>query len=188
MADVVVLPCMPATTIPRFPAMIAASASALRAIGCAAIRAAARIGLVSLMADEKITRSASRASSARCSARKRSPSRCNRSVSNEPALSEPLTSWPSSSKSAAIPLMPLPATPTRWIRWRSRVSNGCRLTSEASVMSRLRISFHRFHDERSRVFRREPRRIFRHALQLIWIVDQSANLLRQRIRREVGFL
>jgi hypothetical protein len=52
MAEVVVLPCMPTTTIPRFPDMMAASASARRATGCSAWRALTRIGFVSRMAEE----------------------------------------------------------------------------------------------------------------------------------------
>ena len=43
---------MPAMTMPRFPSMIAASASARRAVGVPACCAAARIGLSSLIAEE----------------------------------------------------------------------------------------------------------------------------------------
>jgi hypothetical protein len=39
----------------------------------------------------------------------------------------------------------------------------------------LRISFHRFHDERGCVFRREPRGIFRHAPQFVRILGELAN-------------
>src|SRR5437764_2582276 len=179
---------MPAMTIPRLPAMIAASAFARRISGFPVPRALARIGLSPRIAEEKITSSASSASLAWCGVWKRSPSRCRRSVSSEPTLSEPLTSWPSSRRSAAIPLIPLPATPTRWIRWRSRVSIFCRSISETSVMIRLRISFHRFHDEHGCVFRRELRRILRHAPQFVRVFDQLANFPAERIASDIGFL
>src|SRR5256885_2815688 len=52
MAEVVVLPCMPQMMIPRFPCMIAASASARRAVRVPDLPALTRIGLSTLMAEE----------------------------------------------------------------------------------------------------------------------------------------
>ena len=63
MAEVVVLPCMPAMTMPRLLAMIAASASARRTSRLPASRALTRMALSFLIAEEKITMSASAASS-----------------------------------------------------------------------------------------------------------------------------
>jgi hypothetical protein len=51
-AEVVVLPCMPPIMIPRFPCMIAASASARRAARVSDWRALTRIGLSGLIAEE----------------------------------------------------------------------------------------------------------------------------------------
>ena len=45
----------------------------------------------------------------------------------------------------------------------------------------LRIFFHRFDHRGGRVFRREPRGVFRHLLQLCRIADQFADLSRQQI-------
>jgi len=111
-------------------------------------------------------------------------------------LPKPLTVCPSSIRSAAIPLMPLPATPTRCIRCCSRVRNvgrsngrvrilptaepvcggGCAVTlrsSETGFMSR--ISLHGRDHTPSRVLRREVRRIRSHPLNSLWILDQLLN-------------
>ena len=114
---------LPAMMIPRLPSMIAARASARRIAGALRTRASARIALSSLMAEEKMIKSTFLTSSARCGEKKRRPSCASRSVSRVRALSDPRTSCPSSRRSAAIPLIPLPATPIKWIACRSSVRN-----------------------------------------------------------------
>ena len=114
-----------------FARMIAARASARRNAGFPVWRAAVRIGLSALIADEKIISSRRPAvlrpmRPAKTQTKPLQPSGLLRA-----ALSEPLTSCPSSSKSAARPLIPLPATPMRWIRCRSRVRKRERSRSDA---------------------------------------------------------
>src|SRR3954454_14795608 len=74
------------------------------------------------------------------------------------------------------------------MRWRSRVSIFWRSRSEASIMIGLRISFHRFDYQPGCVFRREARGILRHSLQLVWMVDELPDLMRQGLGRQVRFL
>src|SRR4051812_49015495 len=73
------------------------------------------------------------------------------------------------------------------MRWRSPVSICWRLSSEPSVMIRLGIPLHRFNHERSRILRGETRRNFRKTLELLRIVNQLADFLRQQLGGEVGF-
>src|ERR1043166_4590588 len=74
------------------------------------------------------------------------------------------------------------------MRWRSRVSICGRSMSEASIMVRLRIPFHRFDHERGCVFRREARGIFRHAPQQVWMLDKFPDLMRQSFGGQFGLL
>ena len=115
--------------------------------------------------------------------------RCSRSISSVRTLSEPLTSWPSSSKRAAMPLIPLPATP---------------IEMNAMALPRqhlLQIEFRgERHDSIGYIFpsfrpRARPRFSARDARNLppcrwswLRIVKQLANFLRERLRREVAFL
>ena len=63
--------------------------------------------MIELGVRSRLRRDVRRESAGRAAAADRSPAM--------PTLSEPLTSCPSSSRSAAMPLIPLPATPMRWI-------------------------------------------------------------------------
>ena len=55
-------------------------------------------------------------------------------------------------------------------------------------MIALGISFHRFHNEGSCVFRRQERGIFRHSMQFGRVAREFPDVSHQQIAREIGFL
>src|SRR5262245_565007 len=68
------------------------------------------------MADVTTTTSALPTLPDACPLAIRTPRRASRSVISDPLASDPLTSYPRLASSSAIPLIPMPPIPTKWIR------------------------------------------------------------------------
>ena len=64
---------------------------------------------------------------------RRTPSVASRSVTSERFASEPLTSYPRLASSSAMPLMPIPPMPTKWMR---RVRPSMRVVRGSQSQSR----------------------------------------------------
>ena len=113
---VVVLPCVPATAMPCFRRISSASIIARGTTGILRARAAATSGLSSFTALE-ITTASALATLLRGMAHD-APSRpgvFRRCVAALSSRSEPLTSKPRLSSTSAMPLMPEPPMPTKWM-------------------------------------------------------------------------
>jgi hypothetical protein len=112
---VVVLPCVPATAIPCLSRISSASICARGTTGTLRLRAAITSGLSDLTAEEITTASAAATFAAACPTTVRTPRAARRLVVELSARSEPLTEKPRLASTSAIPLMPAPPMPTKWM-------------------------------------------------------------------------
>ena len=111
---VVVFPCEPATAIENRSRISSASISARGMTGMPRRFASTTSGFVGRTADENTTTSASPTCSAACPSYTVTPSfDSSRLVAPERFASDPLTTYPRFASSSAIPLMPMPPTPTK---------------------------------------------------------------------------
>src|SRR5262249_26202883 len=93
-----------------------ASISARGMTGMCRARAVSTSTLSDLTAEEITTTSAPCTCTAACPWDTVAPCCCSRLVTSESARSEPLTVYPRFNRTSAIPLMPMPPMPTKWIR------------------------------------------------------------------------
>src|SRR3990172_2555016 len=112
---VVVLPCAPAMATPYLSRMSSASISARGITGICFSLAATTSTLSFFTADEMTTTCGEATFSARCPIKISPPSFLSRSVVSDAFMSEPETRYPRLSRTSAIPLMPIPPMPTKWI-------------------------------------------------------------------------
>ena len=113
---VVVLPCVPVTAMTRRPAISEASAAARCSTRRPRRLASASSGLLSLMALDTTTVSASPSCPAAWPACTRAPSARSSSRVADEAESLPDTAVPLASMMRAIPDMPAPPMPMKWTR------------------------------------------------------------------------
>src|SRR5512146_538192 len=114
---VVVLPWVPAMAIPYFIRINSASISARGMTGIFRRCASTTSGLSFFTAEETTTTCPSSGTfSAACPIPITAPSRDRRSVVSERRRSDPLTRYPRLSRSSAMPLIPIPPMPTKWMR------------------------------------------------------------------------
>ena len=131
---VVVLPCVPATATFDFSRISSASISARRTTGRFCARAASSSGLPGLIAEEITTTLAPSRFSAFCPTKTVAPFASSRSVIGLALASDPCTVKPWFSSTSAIPDMPMPPMPTKWI---APMSCGSRVSPfMSSVLSR----------------------------------------------------
>ncbi len=116
MADVVVLPWVPATAMVRQDRVISARVSARRSTGRPRRSASTSSGLVAGMAVEWVTASTSPTLAASWPTVTVTPRSLSRSTMGESFRSEPVTWWPAPTSTSAMALIPAPPTPTMWIR------------------------------------------------------------------------
>src|SRR5574343_996970 len=112
---VVVLPCVPAMAMPLFRRISSASIWARGTTGILRSRAAITSGLSALTAVEMTTASAPAAFSAAWPIITLPPSPSSRRVVAMAAISEPVTVKSRWASTSAMPLMPEPPTPTKWM-------------------------------------------------------------------------
>ena len=112
---VVVLPWVPATAIAHLRRISSPSISARRTTGTRAPRAASTSGLSALTADDTTTTPQSPRLLARWPIATLMPSPRRRSMLAFSARSEPCTRWPRLCRTSAMPLMPMPPMPTKWM-------------------------------------------------------------------------
>ncbi len=110
---VVVLPCEPATAMPYLRRMSSASISARRMTGIFWARAKRTSGLSALTAEEMTTTSTPSMLAASWPSMMRAPSDSSRRVTSLARRSLPDTRKPRLTSSSAMPLMPMPPTPTK---------------------------------------------------------------------------
>ncbi len=115
MVVVVVLPWVPATATLYLSRISSASISARRTTGMPCARAASSSGLPGLMAEEITTTSAPSMFSARWPSKIVAPMPASRSVILLALRSEPCTEYPWFSSTSAMPDMPMPPMPTKWM-------------------------------------------------------------------------
>src|SRR6185503_19123125 len=114
---VVVLPCEPATAIENRSRISSASISARGMTGMPRRVASTTSGFEGRTADDTTTTCASPMFSALCPSCTRTPNfSASRFATADRFTSDPLTSNPRLARSSAIPLMPIPPMPTKWIR------------------------------------------------------------------------
>ena len=130
---VVVLPCVPATATFDFSRISSASISARRTTGSFCARAASSSGLPGLIADEITTTLAPSRFSAFCPTNTVAPFAASRSVIGLAFASDPCTENPWFSSTSAIPDMPMPPMPTKWM---APMSCGSRVSPFMSSLSR----------------------------------------------------
>src|SRR5262249_36125825 len=119
---VVVLPWVPAMGTQLLRRISSASISARRTTGMRPARAAVSSGLSRLMADETTTTAAPSTLSAACPTVTAMPFSRRRLTLALSATSEPRTAYPRFASTSAMPLMPMPPMPTKWIGPMSRGS------------------------------------------------------------------
>jgi len=149
MAEVVVLPCVPATATARDPSSSRPSRVCRFITGMPAARAAVISGLASGTAEDTATNSAPLTCSARCPSYVRMPSAFSDRVTSLQWRSEPVTTCPRAASTRAmadIPIPPMPTictclgmlacrstiTTTRYRITRSRIKNTLRYRSRLS--------------------------------------------------------
>ena len=113
---VVVLPWVPAIAMPCFRRISSASISARGTTGMRLARAAATSGLSPFTAVDTTTASAPSMLPLSCLTMIFAPRLARRRVAAFSARSEPLTSKPRFTRTSAMPLMPEPPIPTKWMR------------------------------------------------------------------------
>jgi len=116
MEVVLVLPWVPVTATANFIRISSPSISARGITGIRSSRARRTSGLSGPMAVETTTTSAPSGWPAACPAATRAPRRASRRVISVSRRSEPDTSKPRFRSTSAIPLMPMPPTPTKCTR------------------------------------------------------------------------
>src|SRR5512140_130924 len=113
---VVVFPCVPAIAMPYFIRINSASISARGITGIFRRCASRTSGLSDLTAEETTTTCPSAGTfEAECPVRTIAPSASSRSVVSERRRSDPDTRYPRFRSSSAIPLIPIPPIPTKWM-------------------------------------------------------------------------
>ncbi len=137
---VVVLPCVPATAMPRRKRINSASIAARGIIGMRWLRASISSGLSSRMALETTTQSVPNTLAAEWPRITRAPSLAKRRVATLSELSEPETSQPSVNITSAMPLMPVPPMPTKCTRGNARTRSplSCRRRIKLHPLRRCR--------------------------------------------------
>src|SRR6185437_15021098 len=113
---VVVLPCIPATAMPYFSRINSASISARWMTGIFRARASTTSGLSLLTAELVTTTSLAAAFAAAWPSNTLAPSPTSRSVTALRRRSLPETAYPIVNRISAIPLIPIPPIPIKWIR------------------------------------------------------------------------
>src|SRR5659263_335246 len=113
---VVVFPCVPAIAMPYFIRINSANISARGITGIFRRCDSRTSGLSSRTAEETTTTWPSAGTfEAECPVRTTAPSRSSRSVVSERRRSDPDTRYPRFRSSSAIPLIPIPPIPTKWM-------------------------------------------------------------------------
>ena len=112
---VVVLPCVPPTAIDHFSRISSASISARRTTGISRARAAATSGLSRFTAVETTTTWASRRLPASWPMATGIPASRSRSTLADSEMSLPWTLYPSVCSTSAMPDIPMPPMPTKWM-------------------------------------------------------------------------
>src|SRR5512141_278019 len=113
---VVVFPCVPAIAMPYFIRINSASISARGITGIFRRCDSMTSGLSGRIAEETTTTWPSSGTfEAECPVRTTAPSRSSRSVVSERRRSDPDTRYPRFRRSSAIPLIPIPPIPTKWM-------------------------------------------------------------------------
>src|SRR5581483_10065601 len=113
---VVVLPCAPATAIANRNRISSASISARGITGICRRAASRTSGFAGFTADDTTTTSVSPTFAASCPYAIRIPNFSRRVVTADVFSSDPLTPYPRFASSSAMPLMPMPPIPMKWIR------------------------------------------------------------------------
>src|SRR5512134_1903099 len=113
---VVVFPCVPAIAMPYFMRISSASISARGITGIFRRCASRTSGLSARTAEETTTTWPSGGMfAAECPVRTTAPSFSSRSVVSDRRRSDPDTRYPRFRSSSAIPLIPMPPIPTKWM-------------------------------------------------------------------------
>ena len=145
---VVVLPWVPATATFDFSRISSASISARRTTGRFLARAASSSGLPGLIAEEITTTCAPARFSAFWPMKTFAPLPFSRSVIGLALASEPCTVKPWFRSTSAIPDMPMPPMPTKWIAPMSCGSRVCPFIASTPFLSGEVL------DQRRQMFRR----------------------------------
>ena len=112
---VVVLPCVPPTATDHFSRISSASISARRTTGIRRARAAATSGLSRFTAVETTTTCAAPRLAASWPIATGIPASRRRSTLADSAMSLPCTEYPRVCSTSAMPDMPMPPMPTKWM-------------------------------------------------------------------------